>query len=93
MSIDVTDDDILEYAHKLEKKISRLQAENKKLRDALIEERAKYNALSGWYLDEDGYARLSDDLSGDGEIPGRQFFQNEAESELRAEMQEVNWDE
>ena len=38
MSIDVTDDDILEYAHKLEKKISRLQVENKKLRDALIRE-------------------------------------------------------
>lgn len=71
---------------------SEFEKENKKLRGALIEERAKYNALSGWYLDEDDYARLSDDLSGDGEIPGRQFFQNEAESELWAEMPEVDWD-
>jgi len=74
MSIDVTDDDILEYAHKLEKKTSRLQVENKKLRDALIRERA-------WCM-----AAVQD-------IPSDEPFLNEAESELRAEMPEVNWDE
>lgn len=63
--------------------ILRLREENRKLREAVIDERAKRNALEGWYLDEDAYNRLGD--AWNWGIPGRQFFWTEAESELRAE--------